>query len=109
MTKGNRLGDNLTNALIRVVEKVEGTPGRGQYFNVTGQFEDIPDPVTFRICTFTGSWAKNEDKAITFKHGGGGTVVATNLFANLSAPASSGNCAIHAEGTAWFLIAAECE
>jgi hypothetical protein len=109
MAKGNRLGDNLTDALIRLVQKVENTPEGGQFFSVTGRFEDVARPTTFRICTFTGAWSKNQDKTITFKHGGGGTVVATNLFANLSAPASTAHCAIHAEGTAWYLISAECE
>jgi hypothetical protein len=33
------------------------------------------------------------------------TVTATNLFAAVPA---SGNCAIAREGTAWYLIAAEC-
>lgn len=108
MAKGNRLGDNLTDALIRVVQKAENTPESGQTFSVTGRFEDVARPVTFRICTFTGAWSKNQDKTITFRHGGGGTVVATNLMADIPAPASSGNCAIHAEGTAWFLISAEC-
>lgn len=107
MAKGNRLGNNLTDAIIRVVNKVENTPASGQFFNVTGRFEDVPSPVTFRICTFTGAWSKNQDKTITFKHGGG-TVVATNLFADITAPASTAHCAIHAEGTAWFLISAEC-
>jgi hypothetical protein len=64
----------------------------------------------FRVCTFTGAWAKNSAKVVTFRGvtSTPNTVSATNLFAAIPAPASSGNCAIARDGTAWYLIAAEC-
>ena len=64
----------------------------------------------FRICTFTGAWSINSAKTVTFKYTTAtpNTAVATNLFATLGAAASSRNCAIAKDGTAWFLIAAEC-
>lgn len=64
----------------------------------------------FRVCTFTGAWSKGTDKTVTFKYQTStpNTAVATNLFADLSAAASPKNCAIAKDGTAWFLIAAEC-
>jgi hypothetical protein len=62
---------------------------------------------TFRMATFTGAWSKNSDKTVTFR-GATATVNATNLFAAVAAAAGSRNCAIAKDGTAWFLIAAEC-
>lgn len=65
----------------------------------------------FRIATFTGTWSKNGTKTVTFKYQTAtpNTAVATNLFATVGDTASSSlNCAIAKEGTAWFLIAAEC-
>jgi hypothetical protein len=65
----------------------------------------------FRVCTFTGAWAKTSIKTVTFRNQTAtpNTVSATNLFAAIPAPASSGNCAIARDGTAWYLIAAECD
>lgn len=67
----------------------------------------------FRICTFTGSWTINVTKAVTFKYQTStpNTAVATNLFASITgttATSTTKNCAIAKDGTAWFLIAAEC-
>jgi hypothetical protein len=36
------------------------------------------------------------------------TVSAINLFAAISAPSGTANCAIAKDGTAWYLIAAQC-
>lgn len=64
----------------------------------------------FRVCTFTGAWNINSSKTVTFKYQTTtpNTVTALNLFANVPNPPSAANCAIAREGTAWFLIAAEC-
>lgn len=65
----------------------------------------------FRICTFTGAWAINSDKTVTYKYQTTTphTAVATNLFASLGTSVSDPrNCAIARDGTAWFLISAEC-
>jgi len=64
-------------------------------------------PRVFRVCTFTGAWAINTAKVVTFR-GGTSTVSATNLFAAISARDTARNCAIAKDGTAWYLIAAEC-
>jgi hypothetical protein len=65
---------------------------------------------TFRICTFTGAWSINASKTVTFRGvtSTPNTVSAVNLFAAISAPASAANCAIAKDGTAWYLIAAQC-
>jgi hypothetical protein len=95
-----------------VVRTLELTPARGAALN----FEAVQSvrggkgQRVFRMCTFTGAWAKNSAKTVTFRGvtSTPNTVSATNLFAAIPAPASSGNCAIAREGTAWYLIAAEC-
>jgi hypothetical protein len=68
------------------------------------------NPKVFRVCTFTGAWSINATKTVTFKNQTAtpNTVAAVNLFAAISAPSGSGNCAIAKDGTAWYLIAAQC-
>jgi hypothetical protein len=61
----------------------------------------------FRVCTFTGAWAINSAKTVTFR-GVTSTVSATNLFAAIPASQSARNCAIARDGNGWYLIAAEC-
>lgn len=65
----------------------------------------------FRVCTYTGAWAKNTDKTVTFRGvtTTPNTAVATNIFAAISNSSTAArNCAIAKDGTAWYLIAAEC-
>jgi hypothetical protein len=65
----------------------------------------------FRVCTFTGAWSKNSFKTVTLKYvtSTPNTFVATNLFAEIASPSGAKNCAIAKDGTAWHLIAAECD
>ena len=60
--------------------------------------------------TFTGSWSINALKTVTFKNQTTtpNTAAAVNLFAAIAAPSSAANCAIAKDGTAWYLIAAQC-
>jgi hypothetical protein len=88
-------GDRKENALS--FQRVGGSGGR-----------------VFRVCKFTGSWSKNDFKTITFRNQTTtpNTVVAENLFATISGVTVTStflNCAIAREGTAWYLIAAECD
>ena len=64
----------------------------------------------FRICTFTAAWSKNATKTVTLKYQTStpNTFVAMNLFAEIASSTATRNCAIAKEGTAWYLIAAEC-
>jgi hypothetical protein len=62
----------------------------------------------FRIATFTGSWSKNSSHTITFKYAPTATATAINLFSDIGSTAATAHCAVHSEGTSWFLIAAEC-
>ncbi|NBT05458.1 MAG: hypothetical protein EBS54_01435 [Betaproteobacteria bacterium] len=65
------------------------------------------NPRVFRVCTFTGSWAINATKEVTFRNQTAtpNTVAAVNLFFPVASTAtSSTDCAIAKDGTAWFLI-----
>jgi hypothetical protein len=67
----------------------------------------------FRICTFTGAWSKNSAKVVTFRGitSTPNTAVAQNIFVAITGTTSTSttkNCAIAKDGTAWYLIAAEC-
>ena len=71
----------------------------------------LPDQAkVFRVCTFTGAWSKDTLKTVTLKYNTTtpNTFVARNLFAEIASSATTRNCAIAKEGTAWYLIAAEC-
>ena len=90
---------------VRLVEQGDrdGTPLRfGRVVSEQGK--------GFRICTFTGAWSKNAMKTVTLKYvtSTPNTFSATNLFAEIPSHASAKNCAIAKDGTAWFLVAAEC-
>jgi hypothetical protein len=65
----------------------------------------------FRVCTFTGAWSIGSSKTVTFRGvtSTPNTAVAVNVFVSLTAAASARNCAIAKDGTAWYLIAAECQ
>jgi len=65
----------------------------------------------FRVCTFTGAWSIGSSKTVTFRGvtSTPNTAVAVNVFVSLTAAASARNCAIARDGTAWYLIAAECQ
>jgi len=92
--------------IARVVQAVEQEPRRARPLGFGG----IPDGgrgKVFKMCTFTGAWSKNTAKTVTFRDSAA-TVSAVNLFANIATAASSRNCAIARDGTAWYLIAAEC-
>jgi len=75
---------------------------------------DHPSPSAsarvFRIATFDGTWSIGASKTVTFKYQSStpNTALATNLFAVVGSTAGSRDCAIAKDGTAWFLIAAEC-
>jgi hypothetical protein len=95
--------------IARVVQAVEQEPQRAKPLTFGESSATVRR--VFRVCTFTGAWAKNATKTVTFKFQTTtpSTVVANNLFATITAAAGSRNCAIAREGTAWYLIAAECD
>ena len=93
--------------IANVVRATELTPTPGRPLT----FESMPPSASrrvFRMATFTGAWAINGAKTVTLR-GSTATLSAVNLFANIATAASSRNCAIAKDGTAWYLIAAECD
>jgi hypothetical protein len=96
--------------IARVVRTVEAGNRDASGVVTAPRFSGAATGKIFRICTFTGAWSINTSKTVTFKYQTEtpNTVSALNLFANVPAPPSTANCAIGREGTAWFLIAAEC-
>jgi hypothetical protein len=96
--------------IAKVVRTVEAGD-RGQ----PGLRFDHPMPTgagrIFRVCTFTGTWSKNTSKTVTFRNitATPNTAVAENIFVTVGTTATTvRNCAIAKDGTAWYLIAAEC-
>jgi hypothetical protein len=64
-----------------------------------------------RMGTFTGAWALNASNTVTFRTTTStpNTALALNIFAAIATSATSPrNCAIAKDGTAWYLIAAQC-
>lgn len=59
----------------------------------------------FRVATFTGAWAINEAKVVTFKNQTTtpNTVSATNIFAGIS----TGTVSIAKDGTAWYVVSVD--
>ena len=106
----NRISFTRTAAerIARVVRAVENArpAGAGLRSRAVAGGKDRP----FRVATFTGAWPINTEKVVTFRNvtSTPNTVSAMNLFAVIAAPASAKNCAIAKDGTAWYLIAAEC-
>lgn len=114
MADGYLIGPDFLGRIRRTVDAAEAAPMRLQTGKIPVRLEGEGDdtaPKAFRICTFTGAWNKNSAKTVTFKYQTAtpNTVNATNLFAQIATATSDPrNCAIAREGTAWFLIAAEC-
>jgi hypothetical protein len=59
----------------------------------------------FRVCTFTGAWAINSSKTVTFRGvtSTPNTVSVTNIVCGLN-PAGSCDASIAKDGTAWYLV-----
>ena len=93
--------------IARVVRQVEQEPRRARPLSFGPVFQQRRDGVVFRMGTFTGAWSKNAANTVTLR-GTTATLSASNLFATITASASARDCAIARDGTAWYLIAAEC-
>jgi hypothetical protein len=116
---GNRPSDRITftrGAAERISEVVR-TVELGNRDGQPLRYEKVPcgaPPATvFRVCRFTGAWAINTNKTITFfnQTTTPNTVVARNIFATLTGVTVTStfrNCGIAKDGTAWYLIVAQC-
>lgn len=73
------------------------------------RFDTVPPPQqrkTFRIATFSGAWAINATKTVTFKYQTAtpNTASVVNLFCGLNPGTVVTDISISREGTAWFLV-----
>jgi hypothetical protein len=73
------------------------------------RFDTVPPSQqrkAFRIATFSGAWAINSTKTVTFKYQTStpNTASVVNLFASVPDPSGAADCAIARDGTAWHLI-----
>ena len=108
MAEGFLLGPNLLSQIRRTIDRVDGEPiGSGfRRTQVALEGEEPRSARVFRICTFTGSWAINETKTVTFKYQTStpNTASVVNLFFPYPASTNATDCAIAKDGTAWHLI-----
>ena len=90
--------------VARVVRQAELTPAAASPLTFDRRLSDrVPKQV--RAATFTGSWAINASKVVTFSH----APTATQVVSNLSWPiahnhATPENCIVGREGTSWWLV-----
>jgi len=87
--------------VVRAVENARPAGGGLRSRAVVAGGKDKP----FRVATFTGAWAINTAKVVTFRNvtSTPNTASATNLVCGLS-PAGSCDATIAKDGTAWYLV-----
>lgn len=107
------VGPALLSDIRKTITRVAGMPDSANAPGFRTAATEMPrrGGGGFRICTFTGAWSKNATKTVTLRGvtATPNTLAVLNLFANLTGPTSGTlNCAVARDGTAWYLIAAEC-
>ena len=113
MADGFLIGPGVRDKLketFRVVDAMQGG-GNGPTSLLRTTFDNPENPPVFRIGTFgTAAWSINTPNTVTLTNVGvtGYTVLATNVFGEVSTSASSRYCAVAKDGTAWYLIQAQC-
>lgn len=114
--RGYMVGPVLADKIVSAVKRIGDIPHRYGNASIPTRFEDGGGggggggSQNFRICTFTGTWAKTTQKTVTFKYETNtpNTVSVTNLFCDITVDCGTRDCAIAQEGETWFLIAGEC-
>jgi hypothetical protein len=99
-------GQRIANAVLKVERGNRDQPPITFNPALGGQ-----SPKQIRMGTFTGAWSLNGNNTVTFRTTTStpNTAVAVNIFAAIATSATSPrNCAIAKDGTAWYLIAAQC-
>ena len=91
--------------IAKVVRSVEG--GDRDQAGITYGSSSYA-PKVFRICTFTGAWAIDSAKTVTFRNvtSTPNTVSAINLFCDLPNYGQRA-CSVAKAGTAWYLVASQ--
>lgn len=90
--------------IARVVRAVENARPAGG--GLRSRAVEGAKPKPFKVCTFTGAWAIDTAKVVTFRNvtTTPNTVSATNLIYDLPSQGTM-PCGIARDGTAWYLIA----
>lgn len=105
--KGALVGPQFLGELKQTIARVGAMPYGGAMTRIPTRFEDGggSSPKTFRVCTFSGEWAIDTDKTVTFKNQTTtpNTVSARNLVCGLN-PSGSCDVSIAKDGTAWYLV-----
>jgi hypothetical protein len=104
------IGPGFRRKLESTIQRVDALAPGGPVTRIKTVIEGdggTPAPKTFRICTFTGSWAIDATKTVTFRNvtTTPNTVTVVNLFTTFSASTATTTCAIAKDGTAWYLVA----
>lgn len=106
--RGFLVGQSLREKLKSTIAKVDGIAPGGPVSRIPTVIES-PHQATagkvFRICEFTGTWAVNAEKTLTFRGvtSTPNTVLCQNVFTSLPDRGTS-TVAIAKDGTAWHLI-----
>lgn len=97
--------DRIANA-VRKVEIGDRDGGALKF-----ERQDAPLPRAFRVCTYTGSWSIGSSQAVTFRNvtSTPNTISVMNLTMHLPlvGTATTFDCAVAKDGTAWYLVSAE--
>lgn len=93
-----------TERIANVVRAVENARPGGRPLESQRQFVDSR-PKTFRIATFTGTWAISSSKVVTMSNQPTSTVAVQNLFFSVTDTAvATRTCAVAKEGSSWYLV-----
>ena len=89
--------------IARVVRAVENARPAGG--GLRSRAVEGAKPKPFKVCTFTGAWAIDTAKTVTFRNvtTTPNTVSVMNIVCGLS-PAGSCDASIAKDGTAWYLV-----
>lgn len=107
MARGYLIGEGYRDRIDRTISRVDGLVDGSAATQIPTRLQELggSSQKVFRICTFTGSWAIDSDKTVTFKGvtTTPNTVSAKNLVCGLD-PSGSCDVSIAKDGTAWYLV-----
>lgn len=95
--------------IANVVRAAETTPPSASPLTFDKRFADRP-PKQVRVATFSGAWAIDSTKTVTFKYAPTATVNAVNLSWPITLPGyTAETCIVGREGTNWWLVVPKLE
>lgn len=104
---GFLISGSFAKQIKSTIARVDGLAVAGEVARIPTRFEAayFGGAQTFRICEFTGTWAINTDKEVTFKGvtSTPNTVSVTNVLYELPDQGTV-PCAVAKDGTAWYLV-----